>query len=239
MTDPINPNHYKGDRQFEPIEVIEDWGLNYRLGNAVKYIARNGRKPGEDPREGLRKAIWYLEREIQSLDAPGPYDPAPGVAYEDVLQYYGQTWDEDEIPFDASEEVLELDIDFGDYLPVRNHYGVNLRKKDDFIGDAEWDAPDTRKKVTGNVDIWEDFGTQQGDYATGWSPRKEELDLDWDPNCGPIELSESEIQEALGRKDLNQFSEDEIVATIDKRGFILGVKRDGTTCELGRNGKCL
>ena len=48
MTDMINPNHYRGDRQYEPIAVIEDWGLNYRLGNAVKYISRNGRKPGED-----------------------------------------------------------------------------------------------------------------------------------------------------------------------------------------------
>ena len=60
--DAINPNHYKGGRKFEPIEVIEDWGLNYHLGNALKYISRNGRKPGEDPREGLSKAIWYLER---------------------------------------------------------------------------------------------------------------------------------------------------------------------------------
>ena len=60
--DSINPNHYKGGRQFEPIEVIEDWGLGYHLGNALKYISRNGRKPGEDPIEGLDKAIWYLER---------------------------------------------------------------------------------------------------------------------------------------------------------------------------------
>ena len=72
MTDMINPLHYRGDRKFEPIEVIEDWGLNYRLGNALKYIARNGRKPGEDPREGLKKAIWYLEREIASLDDTAP-----------------------------------------------------------------------------------------------------------------------------------------------------------------------
>ena len=60
--DHINPSHYKGQRRYEPIDVIEDWGLNYHLGNALKYIARNGRKPGEDPRQGLSKAIWYLER---------------------------------------------------------------------------------------------------------------------------------------------------------------------------------
>ena len=40
--DHINPSHYKGDREFEPIDVIEDWGLNYHLGNALKYLARNG-----------------------------------------------------------------------------------------------------------------------------------------------------------------------------------------------------
>ena len=103
MTDMINPTHYKGDRQYEPIAVIEDWGLNYRLGNAVKYISRNGRKPGEDPREGLRKAIWYLEREIASLDRPSQYVPFE-TSYEDVLEYYGQTqdlreaWPEDEQP---------------------------------------------------------------------------------------------------------------------------------------------
>ena len=60
--DAINPSHYRGGRKFEPIEVIEDWGLGYHLGDSLKYIARHGRKPGEDPVEGLSKAIWYLER---------------------------------------------------------------------------------------------------------------------------------------------------------------------------------
>lgn len=82
--DNINPSHYRGDRKFEPIDVIEDWDLNYRLGNALKYISRNGRKPGENPVEGLKKAIWYLEREIQSLEQPSPHQ----VVYEDVLEDY-------------------------------------------------------------------------------------------------------------------------------------------------------
>jgi hypothetical protein len=68
MADMINPLHYRGDRQFEPIAVIEDWELNYNLGNALKYISRNGRKPGEDPTEGLKKAIWYLQREISKYE---------------------------------------------------------------------------------------------------------------------------------------------------------------------------
>ena len=63
--DPINPDYYHGNRKIEAIDVIEDWKLGYNLGNALKYISRNGRKPGEDVNQGLSKAIWYLERQIK------------------------------------------------------------------------------------------------------------------------------------------------------------------------------
>lgn len=97
--DSINPSHYRGDRKFEPIEVIEDWDLNYRLGNALKYISRSGRKPGEDPVEGLKKAIWYLEREIDSYQLKGDFNETQGydrdtLFYEEVVQfedYIGQS----------------------------------------------------------------------------------------------------------------------------------------------------
>ena len=59
-----HPGHYGDGRRYEPIDVIEDWELGFHLGNAVKYIARCGRKEGEDPAECLKKAVWYLEREI-------------------------------------------------------------------------------------------------------------------------------------------------------------------------------
>lgn len=55
------PKHYtKG--KFEVIEVIEDWDLNFRLANAIKYIARHEHKG--KPLEDLKKALWYLQREI-------------------------------------------------------------------------------------------------------------------------------------------------------------------------------
>ena len=38
------PAHYCKGRKYEPKDVIHDWGLNFNLGNAVKYISRNGRK---------------------------------------------------------------------------------------------------------------------------------------------------------------------------------------------------
>lgn len=62
VTDNINsPKHYTSGK-FEVIDVIEDWELNFRLANTVKYIARHKHKG--KPLEDLKKALWYLQREI-------------------------------------------------------------------------------------------------------------------------------------------------------------------------------
>ena len=61
-----NPDHYGGaDNPYEAIKVIEAWGLGFHLGNAVKYIARAGKKDPQAYREDLEKAKWYLERALQ------------------------------------------------------------------------------------------------------------------------------------------------------------------------------
>jgi hypothetical protein len=56
-----HPAHYKAGG-IETIDFIEAKGLNYRLGNVVKYITRADLKG--DRLENLKKALWYLEREI-------------------------------------------------------------------------------------------------------------------------------------------------------------------------------
>lgn len=68
MSDPVNhPPHYGGaDNPYEAIKVIEAWSLNFHLGNAVKYISRAGRKGAA--LEDLRKARWYLDREITNRE---------------------------------------------------------------------------------------------------------------------------------------------------------------------------
>lgn len=63
-----SPPHYAA-RRPEPITVIEGWGLGFHLGNSVKYIARAGTKPGESALDDLRKARWYLDREIARLES--------------------------------------------------------------------------------------------------------------------------------------------------------------------------
>jgi hypothetical protein len=67
MTDVDHPAYYGGDENpYEAIKVIEAWGLGFRLGNAVKYI---GRPQKGAHLEDLRKARWYLDREIGALEA--------------------------------------------------------------------------------------------------------------------------------------------------------------------------
>ena len=48
---------------IEVIDAILDWHLNFCLGNAVKYIARC--EHTNDKIDDLKKAIWYLQREIE------------------------------------------------------------------------------------------------------------------------------------------------------------------------------
>ena len=61
------PSHYVEGRKFEPKDVIRDWGLNFNLGNAVKYLARAGRK--DDIVQDLKKAQEYIQFEIDAIVA--------------------------------------------------------------------------------------------------------------------------------------------------------------------------
>lgn len=56
-------SYYKGDFVMR---IIEIFGLGFCLGNVVKYILRAGVKP-PDKLVDLRKARWYLNREIRNL----------------------------------------------------------------------------------------------------------------------------------------------------------------------------
>ena len=72
--DPVeHPSHYTFG-SIEVIDAIEAWQLGFHLGNVVKYAVRAARtgKYLED----LRKARWYLDREIQRFEAHEADSPA-------------------------------------------------------------------------------------------------------------------------------------------------------------------
>ena len=49
----------------EVVEFIEDQGLDFHLGNAVKYISRAGKKDPSKTVQDLKKAVWYIKRQIE------------------------------------------------------------------------------------------------------------------------------------------------------------------------------
>jgi hypothetical protein len=62
--DQINPAHFRAHPSgIECIQITEHMG--FCLGNAVKYIWRAGLKPGNDRKQDLEKAVWYLQRELR------------------------------------------------------------------------------------------------------------------------------------------------------------------------------
>ena len=69
MKESVNhPTHYGGeDNTYEAIKVIEAWGLDFCLGNVVKYISRAGKKDPNKELEDLKKAVWYLNRRIEQI----------------------------------------------------------------------------------------------------------------------------------------------------------------------------
>lgn len=69
MAENINhPSYYGGESNpYEAIKVIEAWGLDFCLGNTIKYISRAGYKNPETEIEDLEKAAWYLNHYIESL----------------------------------------------------------------------------------------------------------------------------------------------------------------------------
>ena len=70
ISDPVNPNHYQGfSNGAEVIDITEN--LTFNAGNAVKYLSRAGRIDGQNKGavlEDLRKAAWYVAREIDRIE---------------------------------------------------------------------------------------------------------------------------------------------------------------------------
>lgn len=68
IVDNINhPKHYEDAGYLvQPIDVCQE--LPFCLGNAVKYLCRAGNKEGCPELEDLKKARWYLERQLALLD---------------------------------------------------------------------------------------------------------------------------------------------------------------------------
>ena len=59
-----SPSYYTRGN-IEVWDFIRDQQLNYHLGNAIKYICRADYKGSSTKTQDLKKAIHYLENELQ------------------------------------------------------------------------------------------------------------------------------------------------------------------------------
>ena len=77
--DAVNhPEHYNSHPAgIECIDVVEH--MTFNIGNATKYLWRSGLKDGVPVLQDLRKARWYIDREIERLTAHHE-TPAPEAA---------------------------------------------------------------------------------------------------------------------------------------------------------------
>lgn len=80
-----HPKHYTSHPSgVECIQVTEHY--NFNIGNAIKYLWRNGLKveDGKELRdkqvEDLKKAAWYINREIEKLErTPVHFTPSTPI----------------------------------------------------------------------------------------------------------------------------------------------------------------
>ena len=131
MNDNVNhPSHYT-DGKIEVIDFIEDKNLNFHRGNAVKYIARAGKKNPEKEVEDLEKAVWYTNREIQRISGQSK-NSVLLEHLEALKKFINGEW----VDTDIIQTILGIDFSTG-------------LKMFDFSRTAEWNpAPLNGQKIT-------------------------------------------------------------------------------------------
>lgn len=99
-----NPDHYAAGRTHEPKDVIMKYGLNFNMGNVVKYISRAGRKDGSSYVEDLKKARQYAVFELEHLMQSGIYEEMNAAG--DEVEKIREDWKIQPYLCNALEEAL-------------------------------------------------------------------------------------------------------------------------------------
>ena len=66
-----HPEYYGGgENPYEVVKIAEATGLDKDayLFNVLKYIVRSGKKDSNPPLQDLKKALWYLDRRIKTME---------------------------------------------------------------------------------------------------------------------------------------------------------------------------
>ncbi len=90
LTNKKGPSYYKRGKT-QVWDFIRDNDLSFHLGNAIKYIVRAGFKHNKE--EDLRKAIHYLENELEYIQSTNPSEGiselVPYPQFKDCITAFG------------------------------------------------------------------------------------------------------------------------------------------------------
>lgn len=131
---PIDPNYYV-NKSIEPIDVIEEWKLGFKLGSAVKYIARCEERGSR--REDLIKAANYLYRE-----ATGRWLPRELMFHGSEAEVEQAIASRDEWHSSGPQEAVRSDI--RDPKPFEHAPGYHDHRWQEVAGGAE--APRSKRR---------------------------------------------------------------------------------------------
>ena len=130
MTDSVNhPEHYTRFGKSEVIDITEK--LNFNRGNVVKYVARAGAKAGSDEKEDLRKAEWYLRREIKRLGGKPATNHPTELRHTDKKEILHGVSKDIEKVIQASDLPTHLKMSMSEVLHGLN-FALGYRKNRDF-----------------------------------------------------------------------------------------------------------
>ena len=203
-----HPAHYTEGRAFEVIEVLEDWCE--RAPSVVK-----------------------------------------GALQWQVLKYLGRVWDKTDPLEDLKKSrwylnrlITELEADQAVYDTLDKSEEPVL----DYDEIVEFHLDNVPFDATGNIDLWDDsLGPQEpvdgagnpvyaGDYKGPlYAPHPQVKETAHVQYVGDAEWDSASYQ---GPRDEDHFEEDEIIRIFERRGTIIGVKKDGSSCILGSDGTC-
>lgn len=162
-----HPEHYQG-KKFEVIDIIDDYNLSFSLGNVIKYVLRAGKK--EDAVEDLKKARWYLSREIDDLEnqieqatpveeKPKAYHVTDEYSYKCLmkeLEEQGVKWNGGEKPTEFNIKKVPCLSDWNIYIYLDNDYitwGKNCYSEDYDIIEYHKEEPKFRARIKEKLNI--------------------------------------------------------------------------------------
>lgn len=111
-----SPKHYTSHPSgIECIDITRH--MNFNLGNAVKYLWRNGLKDGQPAVQDLEKAIWYIQDEIIRMENDTVQQRINEIGY-DIVNYLADESKADKMLFldtettglDDKAQVIQLAI---------------------------------------------------------------------------------------------------------------------------------